>query len=121
MESTPATSRAPARSIPAAMLAGPATVTPVPNGNFSDQGNAVLKGLKTPPANRIFALNPAASSAVLQPAFSKLAMESSDDIAEIEIPLATVSRKREAAEASQKAAASANTSKPPPKRLVCPF
>ena len=79
------------------------------------------KGPKTPPADRLSALNPVAGPAAPQLAFGKLAMESSDDIAEIEIPLATVSRKREAAEARQKAAESAATSKPPLKRLVRPF
>lgn len=119
VESTPAPSRAPGRSMPAVMPAGPLSVT-VQNRNVGDQGNAMLTGPKTPPANRLSALNPIAGLALPQPVFSRLAMESSDEIAEIEIPLATISRKREAVEANQKAAESAITSKPQPKRLVGP-
>ena len=121
VESAPAPSRVHGRHTPAAMSAGPTPVTPVQNNAINAQGIAMQKEPKTPPANRLPALNALAGPAAPQLAFSKLAMESSDDIAEIDIPLATVSRKREAAEALQKATENAVASKPPLKRLVRSF
>ena len=121
MDSTPVPSHAPGRSGPATVPAGATLVTPVQSKTINDQGNVVQKGPKTPLANRLPALDPAVGPVVPQLAFSKLAMESSDDIAEIAVPLASVSRKREAAEARQKVAESTAASKPPLKRLVCRF
>ncbi|KAH9938195.1 uncharacterized protein B0H18DRAFT_1112374 [Fomitopsis serialis] len=115
-KSTPAPSRVPIRPI-LAVSTGPLQVTPVQVKDINEQGKSATKAPKTPAANRIPALDPIGHSAPAKPAFGRLAMASSDEIAEFDVPLATVLRKRDTIESPRRSAESVTVSKPPLKRL----
>ncbi|TFY56360.1 hypothetical protein EVJ58_g7693 [Rhodofomes roseus] len=117
-KSTPATSRVPVRPVPAlsAVPVAPLQVTPVQGQNLTEQGRSVQRAPKTPPTHRLPALDPL-GHAVVKPAFGRLALDSSDELPEVEVPLATVLRKRDAMDSPSRATESVTMSKPPSKRL----
>ncbi|KZT74344.1 hypothetical protein DAEQUDRAFT_660525 [Daedalea quercina L-15889] len=117
-KSTPVPSSLPGRTIPI-MPTALVQVTPVQGEIIGEQGKAMQTGLKTPSAYRPPAPELAAGPSGNQVAFSTLAMDSSDEIAEFDVPLATVLRKRDVIESPPRAADNVAASKPPLKRLVC--